>query len=363
MPCYHPLKAFELSPPTANQKAKLKVVPYLVDHLEVTINGSIEQHYDSIRSDRCQRYIWKHYEIPCGKCIGCRLMYSKQWATRCSLESEYHESSYFVTLTYNEDCVPISWYSDPETGEAFQSLTLRKKDFQAFMKRLRFNTGQYIRFYASGEYGDNTYRPHYHAILFGLKLDDLKLYKQSEDGWLYYTSETIQKAWSVPRRGSNRFTRDTSSPIGMCMVTNVNWSTCAYVARYVCKKLKGEAAEFYEKVNIEPPFSLMSRNPGIANQWFQDHSEYTKYDTIPLPGVDAGKRVKPPKYFDYLLDQVRPDELELQKRIRQNMAKVAKLLQAQRTDLDYLDSLEVQERSQESRIKGLKRIIDEGGEF
>lgn len=373
MACYHPLKAFELRPKTATQKAKLKIVPYFLPEghetnlLYIDSRGQWQYSNCNIPPKGCQTFFTKWFAIPCGKCIGCRLMYSKQWATRLMLESQYHESSYFVTMTYNPDCVPISWHADSETGEASQAYTLRKDDFQKFMKRLRKNTGQDIRFFAAGEYGSKTFRPHYHAILFGLKLSDLELYKQTKDGWLYYTSPTIQKAWSVPKRGRNR-KNEIASPIGMCLLTQVNWSTCAYVARYVCKKgLSSEDKEkldcLYETHNIEPPFSLMSRKPGIAHQWFVDHPEYKNFDTIPLPGVDAGKRVKPPRYFDYLLEMEDPAFVEREKTVRRNVAEVTKLLQVEESGLDYESLLNVQERSQLDRMKKLPRNFDEGGEF
>lgn len=39
-------------------------------------------------------------QLPCGQCIGCRIDRSRQWANRCMLELQYHDSAYFVTLTY-----------------------------------------------------------------------------------------------------------------------------------------------------------------------------------------------------------------------------------------------------------------------
>lgn len=50
--------------------------------------------------------------VPCGNCIGCRLDYSKQWANRLMMELQYHDSAYFVTLTYDDDHIPKSEYVD-----------------------------------------------------------------------------------------------------------------------------------------------------------------------------------------------------------------------------------------------------------
>ena len=132
MPCYHPLKAFVLG--EKDGKRLLKVTSYEVDHLERAGEG-----FACMRSPPIGRPgdVTEFIEIPCGKCSGCRLQRSREWANRCMLELEYHKSSYFVTLTYDDAHVPIHYYSDPETGEALPSMSLVKRDFQLFMKRLR----------------------------------------------------------------------------------------------------------------------------------------------------------------------------------------------------------------------------------
>ena len=135
-------------------------------------------------------------QVPCGQCIGCRIDRSRQWANRCMLELQYHDSAYFVTLTYDDLHVPKAYYPDPDTGEAHQSLTLCKRDFQLWMKRLRKRfSDDKIRFFACGEYGGSTHRPHYHAIVFGLHLDDLVKYKTVQEGdgyYTYYNSDSLQ---------------------------------------------------------------------------------------------------------------------------------------------------------------------------
>ena len=194
MSCKHPLKAFRIGT-RDNGKAELLIRPYRVDHLELRHGNWIDCYIDFV-SAAAEKVSKDWQEIPCGKCIGCRLEYSKQWANRCLLENQYHESSYFITLTYDEEHVPRTYYPDPETGEAFPALTLRKRDFQLFMKRLRKQTGQELRYFAAGEYGSKTMRPHYHAIIFGLKLDDLIVVNTSKLGYNYYTSEVVLRAWS-----------------------------------------------------------------------------------------------------------------------------------------------------------------------
>src|SRR5699024_7911545 len=95
--------------------------------------------------------------------------------------------------------VPHSSYVQPETGEIRDILTLSPRDFTLFMKRLRYyyfeKYKKELRFFACGEYGSSTFRPHYHAIVFNLDLDDLKEVKKSRSGFPLYESELVNKAW------------------------------------------------------------------------------------------------------------------------------------------------------------------------
>lgn len=98
--------------------------------------------------------------VPCGRCPPCRQRRINSWVFRMMEEDKVSSSSYFVTLTYDTNNVPMSDHG---------YMTLCKKDFQDFMKRLRWNTCvRGIKYFACGEYGSTNYRPHYHAILFNV---------------------------------------------------------------------------------------------------------------------------------------------------------------------------------------------------
>ena len=104
-------------------------------------------------------------EVPCGKCLECRIQYARAWADRCVLEAKQYKYNYFVTLTYDDEFLP-------------NRNSLEPKDLQLFIKRLRKHYAKKypdlkIRFLASGEYGDKSWRPHYHIILFNCPIDDL----------------------------------------------------------------------------------------------------------------------------------------------------------------------------------------------
>lgn len=356
MPCYHPLKAFEIGK-TADGKRKMKVTSYDVEVVYQMLPDGPWYCSGSDSGIHAFRVCHNVVTVPCGQCIGCRLERSRQWANRCLLELQYHDSAYFVTLTYDEDHVPRSYYPDPDTGEVQPSLTLSKRDFQLFMKRLRkaFSDDR-IRFFACGEYGPSTFRPHYHVILFGLHLTDLVPFSKSQQGFTYYTSQSLQRCWSV-------LTKDESNgcvtplALGYSLVTNVTWETCAYTARYITKKLSGPEAQFYTDFNIEPPWSLMSRRPGIGRQYYDDHPDLYEFEYINVSTPTGGRKFRPPKYFDKLYDVEYPEESAQLKAIRQKMAEEAKKAKLEKTSLSYLELLQVEENAKLDAVKKLKREL------
>lgn len=208
--------------------------------------------------------------LPCGQCTSCRLNKSRDWATRCVLEAKMHKENCFITLTYNDEYLP-------------SDLSLRKKDFTDFIKRLRKNTDCKIRYFAAGEYGELHQRPHYHACLFGWRPDDLKLYT-IRNGISLYQSESLLKAWQYK---------------GFVTVGDVTFESAAYVARYVMKKVYGPSAdEHYD--GRQPEYTVMSRRPGIAATFFEKYSTdiYGKDFIVIRDGI----KCKPPKYFDRIFD-------------------------------------------------------------
>lgn len=344
--CYHPLKGFPVGK-TVNGKTSYKITSYSIDHLE---RSGYHADWKCVTSPLlgygCTNAVRDFVEIPCGQCIGCRLEYSRQWANRCLLELQNHDSSFFVTLTYDDEHVPKSAYADPETGEAFTSLTLRKRDFQLFMKRLRKAfPNDNIRYFMCGEYGSHTYRPHYHAIIFGLHLCDLRPYKRSDQGFNYYISDSLSRCWS-DRLGK---------PLGYSVVADVTWETCAYTARYVMKKLNGSAKEFYEMHNLEREFTLMSTKPAIGKEYFLAHHSIYDTDCINVSTPTGGRKFKPPRYFDKLFDLENPDEMSDIKASRLRVAKDAKKAKLHNTDLSYLQLLAIEEQNLKHKTKVLER--------
>lgn len=359
MSCYHPLKGFVLGVNPSGKK-ELSIQSYNTDHVEVTQEGHVLPALDSVRSPRCFRYIKEYVDIPCGQCIGCRLDYSREWANRCMLELSDHDEAWFVTLTYDDNHLPVSYYADPNTGLAYPSHTLDKRDVQLFFKRLRKVTGQKLRYYMCGEYGPKNLRPHYHLIIFGLHLDDLKPWSRSPQGYQYYRSETIEKAWSFPCRDEyGRYIDDNRSVAGYCLVGAVTWESCAYTARYMTKKLKGDFADFYTYFNLIPPFSLMSRKPGIARGYYDTHDplDICTRPYLNISTETGGRKIMAPAYYHRLFDIDYPQESQRVKEARRHLSELARQAKLAQTDLSYLELLSVQERQKTKAADALKRTL------
>lgn len=230
----------------------------------------------SVRFLSCDAKVF-NLRLPCGRCIGCRLERSRQWAVRCMHEAQLHDQSCFVTLTYDD----VHLAGDH---------SLRYRDFQLFLKRLRRAVSPVrFRFYMCGEYGDDFSRPHFHACLFGLDFSDKTFFKKD-----LFRSAFLESVW----------------PFGYSTVGALTFESASYVARYVMKKVTGNPAEAHyefivpetgEIVNRVPEFNCMSRKPGIGSGWFDLFSS----DVFPSDEVIFnGHESKPPRFYDRCLKRV-----------------------------------------------------------
>ena len=216
-------------------------------------------------------------KIPCGQCIGCRLNYSKFWAVRCMHEYFTSDNGYFFTLTFDDE------HLAPD-------LSLHKDDFVNFMKRLRKKFGNGIRFFHCGEYGEQSARPHHHAIIYNVPLSDLRIISYSH-GQPYYISDTISRLW----------------PFGYHIIGNVTFDSCAYVARYVVKKVTGVRAAEHYRGRI-PEYVTMSRRPGIGREFYEKyHKDMYAIDKVVL---SPDKMVNIPRYYDKIHEQCHTSEME-----------------------------------------------------
>lgn len=324
MACYSPITAIDCSPDLNDWTQPKKL----------SFHWSVSQFEIAKRQGRLLK-------LPCRHCVGCRLDKSREWANRIVMEQVYYDESWFLTLTYDDEHLPPAYPTDPSTGEILSVHgTLVKKDLQDFLKRLRFNSKQILRYYAAGEYGTSTFRPHYHILIFGLHLDDLKLLRDNFQGQPYYTSDFISKCW----------------PFGFHILGRVTWQSAAYVARYTMKKAThGFDKRYYEAAAIEPEFQTMSLRPAIGRRYLDDHPEIFEYSTFNVSTPYGGRKMTLPEYFKKVYKEQHPKEaFERSLRARVNV-EVKEHLKLLLTDKDYYDILKDDERRALSRLSALQR--------
>lgn len=229
-------------------------------------------------------------ELPCGRCIGCRMRRAQDWATRVMHEASLWPDNCFVTLTYGRDQCPADF-------------SLDHRDFQLFLKRVRKGLGKTVRYYMCGEYGPKHQRPHYHACIFneGFR-EDRKPAGKSASGALFYSSSALSRFW----------------PHGFATVQDLTPETASYCARYIMKKALGENSESaYETVDIDgvivkrkPEYAAMSLKPGIGAGWYEKYfGDVVRGDYVVVDGV----KQRPPKFYDRIFRRskdVRMDHIE-----------------------------------------------------
>lgn len=309
MPCYRPLDAYIALGKTDNGK---KVIVF-----------------------RRPQTFMDRIQLPCGQCIGCRLLRSVSWALRCTHEMSLHQANCFITLTFDEEHLP-------------NDRSLYKPDFQKFLKRFRKEISpRRIRYFMCGEYGDDSWRPHYHAIIFGYDFPDKIRVQSKEVGNPYFISTQLSRLW----------------PFGFHVIAEANFDTAAYVARYCTKKITGEKAEshyhrtitdwdevtgeitYLKEVNLQPEYATMSRRPAIGKGWFDKY----KSDCYPSDYlITDGRKVPIPRYYDKLLEKENEVEIAAVKYRRKLNAILNK-------EENSLARLRVREMVKQEQAKSLKR--------
>lgn len=221
------------------------------------------------------RYTGETVTAACNKCPECRARRASAWSFRLRQEEKVSISSYFITVTYDTLEVPVT---------ARKHLSLRKKDVQKFIKRIRkaHKQEQSIKYYAVGEYGGRTFRPHYHIIIFNAELnkmvsntDYLKLKQSQFDGQV----EVNCKQWKL----------------GHITVGQVSPESVGYTLKYISKPKKIPEYKADDRV---PEFSLMSKRLGasyLTNNMIKYHladPENRMFCT-----VEDGVKLSMPRYY------------------------------------------------------------------
>lgn len=232
--------------------------------------------------------IARELSLPCGRCIGCRLVRARSWAIRNVHESRMHRESMFLTLTY-----------DPKK---YHVASLDYSHIQRFLRDIR--KVRKVRFFCCGEYGDGDWKsprfvslegelrghPHFHVLLYGARFNDGK--KIGED---LYRSAALERLWKY---GNSSFGA-------------VTFQSAGYVSRYATKKITGDMArDYYKRVDVRtgevhevvPEFGRMSLKPGIGYPWFVKfwRDVYAARDGV----VVDGKTLPAPRFYDRKLAEL-----------------------------------------------------------
>lgn len=274
---------------TKNGKPFYMICSPEVNYIWMDNNDRWHKSYDFNSSNfvTCKDVVKEYKPIPCGSCLSCRINRAGELADRCMLEMNYHDKACFVTLTYNDDHIIRSHYTRTDTGECGVSETLFKKHYMDFFKRLRkHNSGCNIRYVLCGEYG-SLGRPHYHAIIFGYRPDDLVPYTLNRRGQWLYTSRELESIWKN----------------GFVIIGDVTKDSANYVTRYVTKKLYSDVGEEnYQKIGRIPPFITTSKRPAIGRLWYEDNKDWCMDHQISYSTDRGGRNFKAPRYFRKLAE-------------------------------------------------------------
>lgn len=244
-------------------------------------------------------------KVQCGKCPDCMHRKSKHYETLINEEAKNHRFCYFITLTYDEEFVPracvvpnhhgrITYvdvtrrpyksrpyantfkhyrqeiasidesYNSEDFNEFYQRLDIKPKyydkkkykniryiykpDAQNFIKRLRNNIAKHSsespRYYLTSEYGPDTFRPHFHLLLF---FSDWRVTR--------ILRECIRKAWKFG--------------IADIQLADTNKSLYSYISSYTTSFV--QLPRFLRHPSIAP-FSLHSQRFGMqAIKVFRDY--------------------------------------------------------------------------------------------
>lgn len=202
--------------------------------------------------------------VPCGKCLDCRKQYQNEWIFRLKQESKRTLFPCFVTLTYDDEHLPMM--ADPKTGEVLSVVS--KRDFQLFMKRLRKAGGDTLvgcRYFAVGEYGSKFNRAHMHAVLIAPALDCVETMRK-----------LVEKCWTFG-------------------FTKVRFATDKQF-HYVCKYMN----KIDERFHLVPPFRLYSRSIGL--NFLTDRMIDYYLTTFDRTCINGRNKIGLPRYYKRKLD-------------------------------------------------------------
>lgn len=252
------------------------------------------------------------FQLPCGKCISCRLENARQTAVRCVHEASLYEKNCFLTLTYSDENIGDNklHYSHIQTfikdlrNERFSKLlgelypgesqktqreafnSLPKEDREKWLDSIR------IAFFVCGEYGEKTKRAHWHLLVFNWSPDDGVRSHQNDRGDVSFQSALLAQMW----------------PYGFSSFGTVTFESAGYCARYSAKKL----VHGKDGTHDYNPISRRSCKNAIGKKWIEKNWKdlfHTGY--LVFKKGDEYIQCGIPRYYEKWLKRYQPEAWEV----------------------------------------------------
>ena len=192
-----------------------------------------------------------HGAVSCGQCMPCRISAKRKQAAKILLEAAATRDSAFVTFTYKDEHQPVTVDGVPTLRKAEAKELIQKVASALAIRRSQF------RHYTVGEYGENTGRPHLHAMWFGINWYD---------------------AWNIAEKVWKK---------GFVQAVACTATRAEYIAGYCTKKLTKEDDERLCE-GQEPEFKYQTHQPGLGMSYIQSIIEWYQTESGAAALADAG---------------------------------------------------------------------------
>jgi len=245
------------------------------------------------------------FPVPCGRCMPCRVNRSQEWALRIESEMDSAKNAHFLTLTYDEENAPRN-----DLGHTI----LHKSDAQKFLKRLRYHADQFykvqmeslgfnqtikiprIRYFFIGEYGEETFRAHYHAITFNVPTETIKY---------------IERIWGQ----------------GFVKIGTVTPQSIRYVTKYITKVDTRDL----ELRDLTKPFTLVSQGMGANYVNEETRAYHSRRDSLYTINKKYKQRIG--KYLENKIHETEEQKKEVRARKKHNALKAEIAQRKEETEL------------------------------
>lgn len=293
----------------------------------------------------------KQVLIPCGKCPKCRARKVSAWSFRLLQEDKVSKSAYFITLTYNDENLPITRNGYP---------TLRKRDLQLFFKRLRKGSAKKsrvykrpIKYYAVGEYGGKIGRPHYHIILFNADVSKIQD-AWSNYKWVYSGSKYKRRSKNSYPTINKKWRRKVWNHMGHVHYGNqkqgVSGASVGYTLKYM---LKDKDHTRLKHDDSRPPFAVMSKGLGkdyltpAMCRWHRDDLNHRMYVNLELR-----KKASMPRYYkDKIYTAKEREQIAQYSRDSLTTKILEDLFSLYKSDPDYVKTYQQKKRNQDQAVE------------